>query len=69
MDVRKVQLFLRHRSIAATERYLHVNVDRMGAELARNSPLEGRRRAKAVAVRPAMEQIMGELREMVRPRG
>lgn len=68
MDIRKVQMFLRHRSIATTERYLHVNVDRMGAELARNSPLEGSRRAKAVAVRPALEQIMGELGEMVRGR-
>lgn len=68
MDIRKVQMFLRHRSIATTERYLHVNVDRMGAELARNSPLEGRRRAKAVAVRPAMEMILGELGEMVRGR-
>jgi integrase/recombinase XerC len=69
MDIRKVQVFLRHRSIATTERYLHVNVDRMGAELARNSPLEGRRRAKAVAVRPALEMILGELGEMVRGRG
>jgi len=68
MDIRKVQLFLRHRSIAATERYLHANVDRLGAELARNSPLEGRRRAKAVAVRPAMEALLGELRELGRPR-
>jgi site-specific recombinase XerD len=69
MDIREVQMFLRHRSIATTERYLHVNVDRMGALLARNSPLEGRRRAKAVAVRPALEQIMGELRDLARPRG
>ena len=68
-DIREVQLLLRHRSIATTELYLHADVDWLGAELARNSPLEGRWRAKAVAVRPAMEQIMGELRELVRPRG
>jgi integrase/recombinase XerC len=68
MDIRKVQLFLRHRSIAATERYLHANIDRLGAELARNSPLEKRRREKPVAVRPAMEALLSELRELGRPR-
>lgn len=56
----------RTRSIATTERYLHANV--AWALWARNSALEGRSRAKAVEVRPAMEQIMGELREMVGPR-
>lgn len=66
MEIRQVQIFLWHRSIATTERYLHVNVDRMGALLARNSPLEGRQRANAVVVRLAMEQILGELRELVR---
>jgi integrase/recombinase XerC len=71
MDIRKVQMFLRHRSIATTERYLHANVDRMGAELARNSPLEGRRRGRRTVgqVRPALEMILGELGEMVRPCG
>jgi site-specific recombinase XerD len=67
VDIRKVQVFLRDRSIATTERYVHVNVDRMGAVLARNSPLEKQRRGKAVAVRPAMEGILAELREMMLP--
>jgi hypothetical protein len=55
-DIRKVQLLLRHRSIATTEKYLHANVDRLGAVLARKSPLEGRgqRRKRAVAVWGAM---------------
>ena len=66
MDIRKVQLLLRHRSIATTEGYLHADVDRLGAELVRSSPLE-RRRKKAAAVRPAMAQLLGELQGLVRP--
>lgn len=66
LDIREVQLLLRHRSIATTEKYLHANVDRLGAVLARKSPLEGRRK-KAVAVRPAMEMILGELGAINRP--
>ncbi len=58
VDIRKVQLLLRHRSIATTEKYLHANVDRLGAVLVRKSPLE-RRGRKAVAVRPAMQMILG----------
>jgi len=65
VDIRKVQLLLRHRSIATTEKYLHANVDRLGAVLARKSPLEGRR-TKAT-VRPAMAQLLGELQELARP--
>ncbi len=61
VDIRKVQVFLRHRSIATTERYVHVNVDRMGAVLARHSPLEGRRRTKGAEVRGAMAGILEEL--------
>ena len=68
VDIRKVQLLLRHRSIATTEKYLHANVDRLGAVLARKSPLE-RGRRKAVAVRPAMQMILGELGELVDGRG
>ena len=59
VDIRKVQLLLRHRSIATTEVYLHADVDRLGAVLVRKSPLEGRRRGKVAAVRPALEQILG----------
>ena len=66
MDIRRVQLLLRHRSIATTEGYLHADVDRLGAELVRSSPLE-RRRKKASAVRPAMAQLLGELQGLVRP--
>jgi integrase/recombinase XerD len=66
LDIRKVQLLLRHRSIATTEGYLHADVDRLGAVLVRSSPLE-RRRRKAVAVRPAMEMILGELQGLARP--
>ena len=67
VDIREVQLLMRHRSIATTEKYLHANVDRLGAVLVRNSPLERRRRGKVVAVRPAMQMILGELGELVRP--
>jgi len=67
LDIRQVQLLLRHRSIATTERYLHADVDRLGAVLVRRSPLEGGRgrKKKAAAVRPAMQMILGELGEMV----
>jgi integrase/recombinase XerC len=66
VDIRQVQLFLRHRSIATTEKYLHANVDRLGAVLVRKSPLEERgRRGKVVAVQPAMKMILGELGELV----
>ncbi len=68
VDIREVQLLMRHRSIATTEKYLHTNVDRLGAVLVRNSPLERRRRGKVVAVRPAMQMILGELGELVRPK-
>lgn len=68
VDIRKVQLLLRHRSIATTEKYLHADVDRLGAVLARKSPLE-RGRGKAVAVRPAMQMLLGELGELVDGRG
>ena len=58
VDIRQVQLLLRHRSIATTEKYLHADVDRLGAVLVRRSPLEGRgRRPKTVAVRPALQMI------------
>jgi integrase/recombinase XerD len=67
LDIREVQLLMRHRSIATTEKYLHANVDRLGALLVRKSPLEKRRRGKVVAVRPAMQMILGELGELVRP--
>jgi len=68
VDIRQVQLLMRHRSIATTEKYLHADVDRLGAVLVRNSPLEKRRRGKVVAVRPAMQMILGELGELARPR-
>jgi integrase/recombinase XerC len=66
VDIRKVQLFLRHRSIATTEGYLHADVDRLGAVLVRSSPLE-RRRRKSSPLRPAMAQLLGELQGLVRP--
>ena len=68
VDIRKVQLLLRHRSIATTEKYLHADVDRLGAVLVRRSPLEGGRRRKAGTVRPAMEMILKELQELAQPR-
>jgi len=62
-DIRQVQLLLRHRSIVTTELYLHADVDRLGAVLIRRSPLEqGRKKKKAVSLRPAMEQLLAELR-------
>jgi len=66
-DIREVQLLMRHRSIATTEKYLHADVDRLGALLVRRSPLDKRRRGKVAAVRPAMQMILGELGELVRP--
>ncbi len=67
LDIREVQLLMRHRSIATTEKYLHVNVDRLGAVLVRRSPLEGRgRKRMASSLRPAMAQLLGELGGLVR---
>ena len=65
VDIRQVQLILRHRSIATTEQYLHADVDRLGSVLIRKSPLERGRRKKVVPVRPALEQILGELQGLV----
>ncbi len=67
VDIRQVQLLLRHRSIATTELYLHADVDRLGSVLIRKSPLEQGRRKKVVAVRPALEQLLGELGGLGRP--
>ncbi len=53
MDIRQVQLLLRHRSIATTEQYLHADVDRLGSVLIRKSPLERGRRKKVVQLRLA----------------
>ncbi len=61
LDLRQVQLLMRHRSIATTEQYLHTDVDRLGAVLVRRSPLE-KRKKKAGALRPAMAQLLEELR-------
>jgi site-specific recombinase XerD len=63
-DLREVQLLLRHRSIATTERYLHSDVDRLGAVLVRRSPLEGRGRKgkKRRAGRLGMADLLAELR-------
>jgi site-specific recombinase XerD len=44
VDVRTVQLLMRHRSIATTEKYLQVDVGRLAGVLVRRSPLEGRGR-------------------------
>jgi site-specific recombinase XerD len=60
MDVRTVQMLMRHRSIATTEKYLHADVDRLGAALVKRSPLE-RRRPKAGQLRPALAQLVSEL--------
>jgi site-specific recombinase XerC len=67
VDVRQVQLLLRHRSIATTEQYLHADVDRLGSVLIRRSPLERGRRKKVAPLRPALEQLLGELRGLGRP--
>jgi site-specific recombinase XerD len=68
LDIRQVQLLLRHRSIATTERYLHADVDRLGTVLVRKSPLEeGRKRKKrGGALRPVMAGLLAELREIGR---
>jgi site-specific recombinase XerC len=66
VDIRQVQLLLRHRSIATTELYLHADVDRLGSVLIRKSPLDRGRRKKVAPVRPALEQLLGELRGLVR---
>jgi len=67
VDIRQVQLLLRHRSIATTEQYLHADVDRLGSVLIRKSPLERGRRKKAAPLRPALEQLLGEIGGLVRP--
>jgi site-specific recombinase XerC len=68
LDIRQVQLLMRHRSIATTERYLHADVDRLGAVLVRRSPLAGRgAKRKGAGMRPAMADLLGELRGLVRP--
>ena len=67
VDIRQVQLFLRHRSIATTEMYLHADVDRLGSVLIRKSPLERGRRKKVAPLRPALEQLLGELQGLGRP--
>ncbi len=67
IDIRKVQLLLRHRSISTTEKYLHADIDRLGAVLVRSSPLDRRRRRKVSPLRPAMAQLLGELQGIVRP--
>ena len=51
------------------EKYLHANVDRLGAVLARKSPLEGRRKKAVSQVRPALQMILEELGEVVGGRG
>ena len=55
---------MRHRTIGTTEKYLHADVDRLGAVLVRASPLEGWGKKKAAAVRPAVQMILGELGEV-----
>lgn len=70
VDIRKVQLLLRHRSIATTEKYLHADVDRLGAVLVRKSPLEARRRRRQgvdgqSGMRGVVAGILGELQELV----
>jgi site-specific recombinase XerC len=67
VDIRQVQLFLRHRSIATTELYLHADVDRLGSVLIRKSPLERGRRKKVAPLRPALEPLGGERGGLVRP--
>lgn len=66
VDIRQVQLLLRHRSIATTELYLHADVDRLGSVLIRRSPLERGRRKKVAPLRPALEQLLGELQGLGR---
>jgi len=66
VEIRMVQMMMRHRSIATTERYLHAEVDRLGAVLVRKSPLERRRRRKGSPLRPAMAQLLGELQGLAR---
>lgn len=66
VDIRQVQLLLRHRSIATTELYLHADVDRLGSVLIRKSPLERGRRKKVSPLRPALEQLLGDLGGLVR---
>ena len=62
-DIREVQLLMRHRSIATTEKYLHADVDRLAGVLVRRSPLEGRGK-KSAGVRAGVVQLMGELQEL-----
>ena len=68
VDIRQVQLLLRHRSIATTEQYLHADVDRLGSVLIRKtSTMCAGRRKKVAPLRPALEQLLGEIGGLVRP--
>jgi site-specific recombinase XerD len=66
VEIRQVQMLMRHRSIATTEKYLHADVNRLGMVLVRKSPLERRKKRKTVGVRPAMQMVLGELLEVGR---
>jgi site-specific recombinase XerD len=65
-DIRTVQVLMRHRSIATTELYLHLaGDDAVMRALARRSPLSPRR--KGAQLRPALNDLLGELRGLIRP--
>jgi site-specific recombinase XerD len=67
VEIRMVQMMMRHRSIATTERYLHADVERLAGVLVRRSPLEGRGgRRKVSPLRPAMAGLFGELGDLLR---
>jgi hypothetical protein len=67
VDIRTVQMLMRHRSIATTERYLHADIERLGAVLVRRSPLEGGRgKRRGGGARGVMAELLGELRGIAR---
>jgi site-specific recombinase XerC len=64
LDLRRVQLLMRHRSIRTTEVYLHADLERMGQVVARWSPLErgGKRRRPARGLE--MTGLLAELGDL-----
>ncbi len=59
IDIKSVQLHLRHASIVTTEQYLHSSSKRVGAALARKSPLKHHLHQKTAI--PILERLTGEL--------
>lgn len=61
IDIKTVQLHLRHASILTTEQYLHSSSRRVSAALARKGPLQAQARKKAASAVPLLDRFTGEI--------